>query len=33
LSVPDDVMAAYERLCRDEGFTSRLAPDSAEASR
>lgn len=25
--VPDDVMAAYERLCRD-GFTSRLAPNA-----
>ncbi|MFF9347525.1 YdcF family protein [Streptomyces sp. NPDC014734] len=30
-SVPDDVMEAYERLCR-EGFTSRLLPTSQPAS-
>jgi uncharacterized SAM-binding protein YcdF (DUF218 family) len=28
--VPDEVAAAYERLCR-AGFTSRLAPDATEA--
>ncbi|MEY9841236.1 YdcF family protein [Streptacidiphilus sp. EB103A] len=28
--VPDDVMAAYERLCR-AGFTSRILPDASKA--